>query len=70
MRGRTMTTDPARDGDAAIARIGAIAEQLRELEGRLEQAKSSGVEMSLLERAAELADEAVGLLERFGRGGS
>ena len=70
MRGKTMRTDPAHDADAAIARVEEIAGQLRELEGRLEQAKSSGVEMSLLERAAELADEAVGLLERFGRGGS
>jgi hypothetical protein len=65
-----MTTDAAHDADAAIARVGEIAGQLRELESRLEQARSSGVEMSLLERAAELADEAVGLLERFGRGGS
>lgn len=63
-------SEPGRDAAASIARVREIAAQLRELEGRLEQARSSGVEMSLLERAAELADEAVGLLERFGRPGA
>ena len=56
--------------DDAVVRVREIAEQLRELELRLEQARSTDVEMSLLERAAELADEAVRLLERFGRGGA
>jgi hypothetical protein len=62
----TVAGQPA---DGAVVRVREIAEQLRELELRLEQARSTDVEMSLLERAAELADEAVRLLERFGRGG-
>ena len=62
----TVAGQPA---DDAVVRVREIAEQLRELELRLEQARSTDVEMSLLERAAELADEAVRLLERFGRGG-
>jgi hypothetical protein len=57
-----------REPDAAVSRVGEIAEQLRELEHRLDQARSTDVEMSLLERAAELADEAVRLLEGFGSG--
>jgi len=56
-----------RETAAAVERVGEIAGQLREIESRLEQSPSAGVEMSLLERAAELADEAVGLLERVGR---
>jgi HEPN domain-containing protein len=62
----TVAGQPA---DGAVVRVREIAEQLRELELRLEQARSTDVEMSLLEQAAELADEAVRLLERFGRGG-
>jgi hypothetical protein len=63
-----MMSAAAPQADDAVIRVREIAEQLRELELRLEQASSTDVEMSLLERAAELADEAVRLLERFGRG--
>jgi hypothetical protein len=56
-----------RQATNVVERVGEIAGQLREIESRLEQSPSAGVEMSLLERAAELADEAVGLLERVGR---
>ena len=63
-----MTAKTGDEADAAVARVREIADQLRELESRLEQARSTDVEMSLLERAAELADEAVRLLEGFGRG--
>jgi hypothetical protein len=62
-------TTPGHSADDPVVRVREIASQLRELELRLEQATSTDVEMSLLERAAELADEAVRLLERFGRGG-
>ena len=48
-------------------RVHEIAEQLRELEERLGQASGGEVEMSLLERATELAEEAARLLELVGR---
>lgn len=63
-------SDSGRQSREAVARVREIAEQLRERERRLELARSADVEMSLLERAAELADEAVRLLESFGRGGA
>ena len=49
--------------DEALARVREIAQQLRELEARATAASSAEVELSLLERAAELADEATRLLE-------
>jgi hypothetical protein len=50
----------------AIARVRAILEQLEELEPRL-AASSGEVEMTLLERATDLVEEAGRLLERLGR---
>jgi uncharacterized protein involved in exopolysaccharide biosynthesis len=52
-----------RKRDEALARVREIAQQLRELEARAAAASSTEVELSLLERAAELADEATRLLE-------
>ena len=49
-------------------RLQAVIEQLDELVGRLEEASSAEVEMSLLERATELADEAGRLLEQVAEG--
>ncbi len=51
----------------AIARIRGILEQLEELEPRLSASASGEVEMTLLERATELVEEAGRLLERLGR---
>jgi hypothetical protein len=53
--------------DARLARVHEIAKQLRELEPRLGQSSSSEVEISLLERATELAEEAARLLEQVSR---
>ncbi len=53
--------------DARLARVRQIATQLRELEPRLGQSSSSEVEISLLERATELAEEAARLLEQVSR---
>ena len=44
-----------------------IAAELRDLEERAGQVGSTDIEMSLFERAAELADEAARLLEETGR---
>ena len=55
------------EAGAALTRVHEIAEQLRELEERLGQASGGEVEMSLLERATELAEEAARLLELVGR---
>ena len=52
---------------AAIARIRVILEQLEELEPRLSTAASGEVEMTLLEHATELVEEAGRLLEQLGR---
>jgi hypothetical protein len=52
-----------RTREEALARVREIAEQLRELEARAATASSAEVELSLLERASELADEATRLLE-------
>lgn len=49
--------------DQALSRVREIARQLRELEARAATASSTEVELSLVERAAELADEAARLLE-------
>lgn len=51
----------------AIARARAILAQLAELEPRLASSASGEVEMTLLERATELVEEAGRLLERIGR---
>jgi hypothetical protein len=51
----------------AIARVRAILAQLEELEPRLGPSASGEVEMTLLERATELVEEAGRLLERLGR---
>lgn len=48
-----------------LARLREVIDQLDELATRLEGSSSVEVEMSLLERAAELADEAGRLLERL-----
>ena len=55
--------DPA----AAIARVRSVLAQLEELEPRLETAASGEVEMTLLESATELVEEAARILERLGR---
>ena len=52
---------------AAVARVRAIIGQLEELEPRLAASASGEVEMTLLEHAAELVEEAGRLLERLGR---
>jgi hypothetical protein len=52
--------------EQTLAWVRAIIAQLEELEPRLTGA-SGEVEMSLLERATELVDEAGRLLERLGR---
>ena len=54
-------------GDRALARVREIAGELRDLEERAGQVGSTDIEMSLFERAAELADEAARLLEDSGR---
>lgn len=51
----------------AIARVRAILVQIEELEPRLGSSASSAVEMTLLERATELVEEAGRLLEQLGR---
>lgn len=50
--------------EQADARIEAIAAQLRELADRLGTAASADVQVSLLERATALAEEATRLLEQ------
>jgi hypothetical protein len=51
----------------AVQRVHAIAEQLRELRERLGESSSPEVELSLLERATDLADEAARLLEQVSK---
>ena len=51
----------------ALARVREIAGLLRDLEARAQESTSAQIELSLFERAAELADEAAGLLEQVGR---
>ena len=66
-------TEPAGASEAAfkpaeaVARVRAIIGQLEELEPRLEASSSGEVEMTLLEHATELVEEAGRLLERLGR---
>jgi len=52
---------------AAVDRVRAIIGQLEELEPRLSASASGEVEMTLLEHATELVEEAGLLLERLGR---
>jgi len=52
---------------AAVARVRTIIGQLEELEPRLAASASGEVEMTLLEHATELVEEAGLLLERLGR---
>ena len=52
---------------AAVARVRAIIGALEELEPRLAASASGEVEMTLLEHATELVEEASLLLERLGR---
>ncbi len=52
---------------AAVARVRAIIGRLEELEPRLAASASGEVEMTLLEHATELVEEAGLLLERLGR---
>jgi hypothetical protein len=66
---RATRADAARD-DRALARVREIATELRDLEQRAGQVGSTDIEMSLFERAAELADEAARLLEDTGRASS
>jgi len=51
----------------AVARVREIIGQLEELEPRLAASASGEVEMTLLEHATELVEEAGRLLERLGR---
>ena len=60
-------TDAVLKPAEAMARIRVILEQLEELEPRLSSAASGEVEMTLLERATELVEEAGRLLEQLGR---
>ena len=60
----------AAGSDRALARVREIAGELRALEERAGQVGSTDIEMSLFERAAELADEAARLLEDAGRSSS
>ena len=53
--------------DQTLGRVREIAQQLEELTPRLSQAGSTEVEISLLERATELAEEATRMLEHVGR---
>lgn len=52
---------------AALARVQAIADQLRDVEARLAETSSAEVQLSLLERATEAAEEAARLLEQVAR---
>jgi len=67
MEGPDRSVDkPAAAGDL-LARVRAILTQLGELEPRLGASASGEVEMTLLEQATELVEEASRLLERLGR---
>ncbi len=60
-------TETPFESAAAVARVRAIIGQLEELEPRLAASASGEVEMTLLEHATELVEEAGRLLERLGR---
>jgi hypothetical protein len=62
-----LASDAGVDPAAAIARVRSVLAQLEELEPRLETAASGEVEMTLLERATELVEEAARILEQLGR---
>ncbi len=59
-------TQNAGRGDA-VERARQIATQLRDLEERLQGTSSAEVQLSLLERATALAEEAAELLEQAAR---
>jgi hypothetical protein len=59
--------DATQPSAEALARVRVILEQLEELEPRLTGSTSGEVEMTLLERATDLVEEAGRLLERLGR---
>lgn len=63
--GRAAAAETGRED--AIARVRTILDQLEELQPRLEASSSSEVEMTLLDQATELVEEAGRLLERLGR---
>ena len=52
---------------AALARVRDLLTQLEELGPRLESAASGEVEMTLLESATQLVEEAARILEQLGR---
>lgn len=58
----------AREADAALARAREIIAQLDALEPRVSAASSGEVQVTLLERATDLVDEAGRLLETLARG--
>lgn len=64
-----MTTDRPKDVHESTLRIEAILQELDELEPRLAAAGTGEVELSLLERATELAEQAGRLLERVDQTG-
>ncbi len=57
-----------REGDEALARVQEIIAQLDALEPRISAASSGEVQVTLLERATDLVDEAGRLLETLARG--
>ncbi len=61
------TSETPFEPSAAVDRVRAIIGQLEELEPRLAASASGEVEMTLLEHATELVEEAGRLLERLGR---
>jgi hypothetical protein len=67
MAGPERIVDKAAAAGDPLARVRAILTQLGELEPRLGASASSEVEMTLLEQATELVEEAGRLLERLGR---
>lgn len=61
-------TDAAPVGIDVMDHIQAILRELDDLEPRLGQTRAGEVELSLLERATELVEQAQRLLERMDRG--
>ena len=67
MEGPDRSVDKSAAAGDLLARVRAILTQLGELEPRLGASASGEVEMTLLEQATELVEEASRLLERLGR---
>lgn len=63
----TGSMGPAGVADA-MAQVKALLDQLEDLEPRLSASGAVEVELTLLERATELVEEAGRLLERLGHG--